>query len=179
MSDRFEDDLRRWLRARGAADPLAVETLGRSVADLPARPRFGGFLPVLAVAGLVVAVALVDVDGRVLIAQRPEGKTMAGLWEFPGGKVEIGESLSEALARELQEELGITPLKFDFWMEMTVDYPEYTVKLSFFDIWEFSGEVTSMENQSFDWFDLNNVVEVKFLPVNYKILELLKEREVG
>jgi 8-oxo-dGTP diphosphatase len=57
---------------------------------------------------LVVAVALVDPDGRVLIAQRPEGKNMAGLWEFPGGKVETGESPETALIRELSEELGIT-----------------------------------------------------------------------
>ncbi len=57
---------------------------------------------------LVVAVALVDPDGRVLIAQRPEGKSMAGLWEFPGGKIETGESPEDALIRELQEELGIT-----------------------------------------------------------------------
>ncbi len=56
---------------------------------------------------LVVAVALVDADGRVLIAQRPEGKNMAGLWEFPGGKVEAGERPEDALIRELREELGI------------------------------------------------------------------------
>ena len=56
---------------------------------------------------LVVAVALIDVDGRVLIAQRPEGKQMAGLWEFPGGKVEPGERPEAALIRELREELGI------------------------------------------------------------------------
>ena len=56
---------------------------------------------------LVAAVALVDRDGRILLAQRPEGKSMAGLWEFPGGKVEEGESPEEALIRELQEELGI------------------------------------------------------------------------
>ena len=57
---------------------------------------------------LVVAVALVDADGRVLIAQRPEGKNMAGLWEFPGGKIEAGERPEDALIRELAEELGIT-----------------------------------------------------------------------
>ena len=56
---------------------------------------------------LVVAVALIDTDGRVLIAQRPKGKSMAGLWEFPGGKVEMGEPPAEALIRELLEELGI------------------------------------------------------------------------
>ena len=62
-----------------------------------------GAVPVV----LVVAVALIDRDGRILIAQRPEGKSMAGLWEFPGGKVEPGESPDAALIRELQEELGV------------------------------------------------------------------------
>jgi 8-oxo-dGTP diphosphatase len=56
---------------------------------------------------LVSAVALIDVEGRVLLAQRPEGKSMAGLWEFPGGKIEAGETPEAALVRELQEELGI------------------------------------------------------------------------
>ena len=60
---------------------------------------------------LVVAVALVDPDGRVLMAQRPEGKTMAGLWEFPGGKIEPGERPEDALIRELREELGIAVKK--------------------------------------------------------------------
>src|ERR1700687_5649359 len=65
--------------------------------------RTGGGLPVV----LVSAVALVDADGRVLLAQRPAGKPMAGLWEFPGGKVDPGETPEQALVRELQEELGI------------------------------------------------------------------------
>jgi len=63
---------------------------------------------------LVVAVALIDGDGRVLIAQRPEGKQLAGLWEFPGGKVEAGELPEDALARELEEELGIDIAPDDF-----------------------------------------------------------------
>lgn len=127
--------------------------------------------PIQVVAGVIWK------DELFLSAERPVGKDYAGWWEFPGGKVEINESLGDALVRELQEELGITPTNFDFWMEKTVEYPEYTVHLNFFDIWEFSGQVKSLENQRFDWFDLTNIRDVKFLPVNYEILEMLKERE--
>jgi 8-oxo-dGTP diphosphatase len=81
---------------------------------------------------LVVACALIDVDGRVLIAQRPPGKPMAGLWEFPGGKVERGERPEETLIRELQEELGIAveepclaPLTF-----ASHTYPEFHVRIA-------------------------------------------------
>ncbi len=129
--------------------------------------------PIPVVAGVVWK------DELFLSAERPCGKDYAGWWEFPGGKVEPGESLGDALIRELQEELGITPTRFDFWMEKIVEYPEYTVQLNFFDIWEFSGNVTSLEKQNFDWFDLKNLREVKFLPVNYEVLEMLKKRELG
>lgn len=128
--------------------------------------------PIPVVAGIIWK------DGLFLSAERPLGKDYAGWWEFPGGKVEPDESLAEALIRELQEELGITPTKFDFWLEKVVEYPQYTVKLNFFDIWEFTGNVTSLENQKFDWFNLNKLVDVKFLPVNYEILEMLKDREL-
>ncbi|CCO24211.1 (deoxy)nucleoside triphosphate pyrophosphohydrolase [Maridesulfovibrio hydrothermalis] len=129
-------------------------------------------IPIPVVAGIIWK------EGQFLCAERPQGKDYAGWWEFPGGKVEKNESLGNALVRELQEELGITPTRFDFWIEKIVDYPEYTVKLHFFDIWEFTGEVTSLENQRFDWFNLTALVNVKFLPVNYKILEMLQTREL-
>jgi 8-oxo-dGTP diphosphatase len=102
---------------------------------------------------LVVAVALVDIDGRVLIAQRPKGKSMAGLWEFPGGKVEEGEQPEAALIRELEEELGIdvsenclAPFTFashsydDFHLLM----PLYVCR-----VWE--GKVAPKEGQVLKW----------------------------
>ncbi|WP_432736922.1 (deoxy)nucleoside triphosphate pyrophosphohydrolase [Maridesulfovibrio sp. FT414] len=126
-----------------------------------------------------VVAAVIWRDGLFLSAERPEGKDYAGWWEFPGGKVEEGESLPEALVRELGEELGIVPTGFEFWMDKVVEYPEYTVHLNFFDVWDYTGEVRSMEEQHFDWFDLAEMRDVKFLPVNYEILELLKQRELG
>ncbi|WP_084146958.1 (deoxy)nucleoside triphosphate pyrophosphohydrolase [Maridesulfovibrio zosterae] len=128
--------------------------------------------PICVVAGIIWK------DGLFLSAERPAGKDYAGWWEFPGGKVESGESLPDALIRELQEELGVTPVKYDFWMDRVVEYPEYTVHLNFFDVWEFTGNVASLENQKFDWFDLKSMRDVNFLPVNYEILKMLKEREL-
>jgi 8-oxo-dGTP diphosphatase len=102
---------------------------------------------------LVSAVALIDVDGRVLLAQRPEGKSMAGLWEFPGGKVEPGETPEHALIRELQEELGIdtwesclAPLTF-----ASHSYPEFHLLMPLFACRKWSGTPASRESQALRW----------------------------
>ena len=102
---------------------------------------------------LVVAVALVDPDGRVLIAQRPDGKNMAGLWEFPGGKVEAGERPEDALIRELAEELGITVKEaclapFTF-ASHTYDAFHLLMPLYVCRRWE--GFVTPREGQALKW----------------------------
>jgi len=102
---------------------------------------------------LVVAVALVDVDGRVLLSQRPEGKALAGLWEFPGGKVEPGERPEDALIRELQEELGIAveepclaPLTFAShgYADMHLLMPLYVCR-------RWTGLVQAREGQALRW----------------------------
>lgn len=102
---------------------------------------------------LVSAVALVDPDGRVLIAQRPEGKAMAGLWEFPGGKVEPGETPEEALIREMQEELGIdtwasclAPLTF-----ASHKYDDFHLLMPLFVCRKWQGIPRSRENQALKW----------------------------
>ncbi|MCH2076718.1 MAG: (deoxy)nucleoside triphosphate pyrophosphohydrolase [Rhodobacteraceae bacterium] len=102
---------------------------------------------------LVSAVALVDVDGRVLLAQRPEGKSMAGLWEFPGGKVEEGETPEVALIRELEEELGINtwesclaPLTF-----ASHSYDDFHLLMPLFVCRKWEGIPTSRENQRLKW----------------------------
>ena len=81
---------------------------------------------------LVVACALVDADGRVLVAQRPEGKTMAGLWEFPGGKREANETIERCLHRELKEELGIEVALGQALESVTHKYSVMTVQITFF-----------------------------------------------
>src|SRR5471032_2726473 len=102
---------------------------------------------------LVVAVALVDPDGRVLMAQRPEGKSMAGLWEFPGGKVQAGETPEAALVRELTEELGIdtsesclAPLAF-----ASHRYPDFHLLMPLFVCRRWRGIVTAREGQELAW----------------------------
>lgn len=102
---------------------------------------------------LVSAVALIDVDGRVLLAQRPEGKSMAGLWEFPGGKVEVGETPEAALVRELEEELGINtwksclaPLTF-----ASHSYDSFHLLMPLFACRKWEGTPQSRENQALKW----------------------------
>jgi 8-oxo-dGTP diphosphatase len=102
---------------------------------------------------LVVAVALVDADGRVLISQRPEGKALAGLWEFPGGKLEAGERPETALIRELREELGIdvaesclAPLTF-----ASHAYPDFHLLMPLYVCRRWKGQVAAQEGQMIKW----------------------------
>jgi 8-oxo-dGTP diphosphatase len=108
---------------------------------------------------LVAACALVDVDGRVLLAQRPAGKPMAGLWEFPGGKVEAGERPEDTLIRELKEELGITvkepclaPLTF-----ASHDYPDFHLLMPLYVCRRWDGMVSAREGQRLAWVKPNRL----------------------
>jgi 8-oxo-dGTP diphosphatase len=102
---------------------------------------------------LVAAAALIDADSRVLIARRAEGKAFAGLWEFPGGKVEMDERPEEALVRELKEELGITveeaclaPLTF-----VSFAYPDFHLLMPLYICGRWTGFVTAREHQALKW----------------------------
>lgn len=94
---------------------------------------------------------LIQPNGQFLLTSRPAGKVYAGYWEFPGGKLEAGESVAVALARELHEELGITTGQIQRWREELVDYPHALVRLHFCKVLDWSGELQMREAQSFAW----------------------------
>jgi 8-oxo-dGTP diphosphatase len=94
---------------------------------------------------------LIQPNGDFLLTSRPEGKVYAGYWEFPGGKLEAGETVEQALARELHEELGITTGQIQRWREELVDYPHALVRLHFCKVLDWSGELQMREAQSYVW----------------------------
>jgi 8-oxo-dGTP diphosphatase len=113
---------------------------------------------------------LVRADGAFLLTSRPPGKVYEGYWEFPGGKVEPGETVEQALRRELQEEIGVTIGAVHPWHVERVDYPHALVRLNFCKVFEWSGELHMHEGQNFAWQVLP--VEVKpVLPGTVPVLD--------
>jgi len=126
---------------------------------------------------LVSAVALVDVDNRVLIAQRPEGKSMAGLWEFPGGKVEAGELPEAALIRELKEELGIdtsssclAPFAF-----ASHSYSTFHLLMPLYICRKWEGFLEGREGQALKWVRANELGQHDMPPADVPLVALLRD----
>jgi 8-oxo-dGTP diphosphatase len=126
---------------------------------------------------LVAAVALVDSDRRVLIAQRPEGKQLAGLWEFPGGKVEPGERPEESLIRELAEELDIrvkeaclAPLTF-----ASHAYPDFHLLMPLFICRRWEGTVRAVEHQALKWVEPNRLRDYPMPPADEPLIPMLRD----
>ncbi|SDN55682.1 8-oxo-dGTP diphosphatase [Methylobacterium phyllostachyos] len=124
---------------------------------------------------LVVAVALVDVDGRVLVSERPAGKQLAGFWEFPGGKVEPGERPEETLIRELAEELGIrveepclAPLTF-----ASHAYPDFHLLMPLYVCRRWSGTPRSMEGQALKWVRPKALRDLAMPPADAPLIPFL------
>lgn len=117
---------------------------------------------------------LLQADGRFLLTSRPEGKVYAGYWEFPGGKLEGGETVEEALRRELQEELGIVIGHAEIWKTQMVDYPHALVRLHFCKVWDWQRDLQMREAQSHAWQQLP-VDVVPVLPGTIPVLTWLAE----
>jgi len=121
----------------------------------------------------VVAAVLQQPDGRFLLAQRPQGKVYAGYWEFPGGKVEPGETPLQALVRELHEELGIDVTAAYPWLIREFDYEHADVRLHFFRVRGWRGELHGRELQAFAWQRIDAIDVSPLLPANGPILSAL------
>ena len=126
---------------------------------------------------LVVAAALIDADGRVLLAQRPQGRAMAGLWEFPGGKVDPGETPEAALIRELREELGIetqasclAPLTF-----ASHGYDDFHLLMPLFACRRWSGQVIPREGQALAWVRARDLASYPMPPADRPLLPILRD----
>lgn len=117
---------------------------------------------------------LVAPDGRYLLTTRPPGKVYAGYWEFPGGKLEAGETVAQALRRELQEEIGVTIGKVHVWREQVVDYPHALVRLHFCKVRDWTGTLHMHEGQTFAWSDVPVALE-PILPGTVPVLAWLQE----
>jgi len=126
---------------------------------------------------LVAAVALFDIDGRVLIAQRPEGKSMAGLWEFPGGKVEAGETPEQALIRELREEIAVDTVEsclapFTF---ASHTYDDFHLLMPLFVCRKWTGTVTPMEGQKIKWVMPAQLRDYPMPPADKPLIAMLRD----
>ncbi|OYV29226.1 MAG: 7,8-dihydro-8-oxoguanine-triphosphatase [Thiomonas sp. 20-64-9] len=127
-------------------------------------------------APIAVAVGLMlRKDGAFLMASRPQGKPYAGYWEFPGGKIEAGESLMQALAREFDEELGVTVLEAQYWRSLRMDYPHARVDLQFCRITAWKGEPRGLEGQQVAWKTLPVTVS-PVLPGAVPVLDWLSQQ---
>jgi 8-oxo-dGTP diphosphatase len=124
----------------------------------------------------VVAGAVFDRAGRVLVAQRPAGKHLAGRWEFPGGKIGADEGLEQALARELREELGIEVGRCERLMTLQHDYPDRAVELHLYIVGEWSGVVRGLDGQGLRWVPLAALGEQDLLEADRPFVEALQRR---
>lgn len=122
-----------------------------------------------------VAAAVIHVDGQFLLSKRLADQHQGGKWEFPGGKLETGESVAQALIRELKEELAVDVVCQSEFLSLTYEYPEKVVTLHFQLVTEISGQAHGEEGQQVAWFDKSQLLELTFPDANYPVLQKIEE----
>lgn len=125
----------------------------------------------------VVAGIILNAEQEILIAQRPHNKFKAGLWEFPGGKIEPYESDLNALKRELLEEIGINVLSAEHWIDIQHNYGDKVVFLTMWFVTQFSGEPHGKEGQEIAWVSKNALNQFEFLEGNREIIDKLQRKD--
>lgn len=152
--------------------------LGRTRADRTRQVAGASFSGINSVDGSgrveVVAAVIFNARGEFLLAQRPAGKVYAGYWEFPGGKIEPGETAEAALQRELHEELGVDVAAACPWLTRDFDYAHARVRLRFWRVLQWAGELHAKEEQEFAWQLIGHVNVAPLLPANGPILRALE-----
>lgn len=124
----------------------------------------------------VVVGVIENSAGEILIARRQEGQHLAGLWEFPGGKIEDGEAPEQALDRELKEEINLSPLTSRHLFQIDHEYPEKRVSLFIFYVNQFEGEARGLEGQAVRWVLRKDLPKFDFPEANKRILDYLLDR---
>jgi 8-oxo-dGTP diphosphatase len=128
---------------------------------------------------IVVAGIVYDASGRVLIAERPPGRHLAGGWEFPGGKVQAGESDAAALARELREECAITVLASEPYMSLMHAYPDRTVELRLRRVTRWQGTPCGLDGQSLRWLAVAELHQADILDADRPVVDALQRAAAG
>ena len=123
----------------------------------------------------VAAGILRDARGRILIAERVGGGPFQGMWEFPGGKIDYGESPEQALARELAEELGIELLAVERFMHLEHDYPDRSLSIQFFLVLDWKYEPAGLEGQALRWVTAAGLADEDILPADAPAIEALQQ----